>query len=61
MIDNTIIDDQTTDPEEIEVSETKDIDQYVNDYLKDSDNKQMLTDLFASIKQEAEEKMKEIE
>ena len=60
VIDNTIV-EKNIDTGDIEVSETKDIDDYVDEYLKDSEHKDVLLSMFSQIKSEAWEKIKEIE
>lgn len=61
VIDNTILDQKPGEDHNIELSDTKDLNDYLNEYLKDSENKDTLIELFDIIKQEAEQKMMEVE
>lgn len=60
VIDNTIIKDDKG-PKEIEVTETKEVDEYAYEYMKDSPNNESLFRLFKDVQSEATERMKDIE
>ena len=60
VIDNTIIEKQTDD-DNVQLSESKELTDYLDEYLKDHDHKCTLIELFDTIKQEAEQKMMEVE
>src|SRR5690554_147412 len=61
VIDNTILDSPAVVDQPIELSETKDLTDYLDEYLKDHEKKDTLLNLFDIIKQEAEQKMMEVE
>lgn len=61
VIDNTILDVDTTDVDEVELSETKDINDYVDEFLKESPNKETILAMFGEIHDEAQQRLKEVE
>jgi DNA repair exonuclease SbcCD nuclease subunit len=61
VIDNTILDVQVNDTSEVELSDSKDIKDYVDEFLKDSESKSTLVSMFDEIYTEAQQRMKEIE
>lgn len=61
VIDNTIIDVETVEADEVELSETKEVDDYVEEFLQESPNKAILVSMFNEIHEEARQRMKEVE
>lgn len=61
VIDNTIIDTEDQTNHEVELSDTKDINDYLNEYLEDHEQRDTLIELFDTIRSKVQDKMKEVE
>ena len=61
VIDNTILEVDAAEPDEVELSESKDINDYVDEFLEESPHKQTLTSMFNEIFDEAQQRIREVE